>query len=93
MLVGFAWGGWETSSASQRTATTTANDAVAQRLATICVAQSQQDPAQAEKLVELKTGTSYAQTSFVSDQGWATMPGEELPENKVAAECAKLLAQ
>jgi hypothetical protein len=35
----------------------------------------------------------YKQDDFVKDQGWATMPGEEKPDNKVADACAKLLAE
>ncbi len=70
-----------------------ANDAVVQRLGAICVAQFHQDPAKDEKLIELKAGSSYEQRSFVRDQGWATMPGDEESDTKVATACAKVLAQ
>jgi predicted negative regulator of RcsB-dependent stress response len=93
MLLGFTWGGWQTSNAAQKTATSTANDAVVQRLAAICVANFQQDPAKAQKLEELKAASSNEQRSIVSDQGWALMPGEEQADRKVAAECAKWLMQ
>lgn len=93
MLVGFTWGGWVTGATAQKTATTQANGAVVQRLSNICVAQFQQDAAQTEKLVALKATSSYQQGTYVKEQGWATMPGDEQPDNKVAAECAKLLVQ
>lgn len=93
MIVGFTWGGWVTGGTAQKTATTEANAAVVQRLSTICVAQSQQDPAHTAKLVELKAASSYQQGTYVKEQGWATMPGDEQPDNKVAAECAKLLVK
>lgn len=93
MLVGFTWGGWQTGNAARNTATTTANDAVVQRLAAICVANFQQDPAGAQKLEELKAASSYAQRDIVIEQGWATMPGDEQPDTKVASACAKWLVQ
>lgn len=92
MLVGFQWGGWVTGGAAQKTATTQANNAVVQRLSAICVAQFQQDPAKAEKLIALKATSSYQQGTYVKDQGWATMPGDEQADSKVASECAKQLA-
>lgn len=93
ILIGFTLGGWQTSKAAEETATTTANDAVVQRLASICVANFQQDPANAESLEELKAGSSFAQRDYVVEQGWATMPGDEQADTRVAAACAKWLAQ
>lgn len=92
MLVGFTWGGWVTGSTSRQAATTMSNTAVVQRLSTICVAQFQQDPAKAEKLTALKAASSYQQGTYVKEQGWATMPGDEQADSKVATECAKQLA-
>jgi len=92
MLVGFTWGGWVTGGTAQKAATTLANDAVVQRLSAICVAQFQQDPAKAEKLTELKATRGYQQGTYVKEQGWATMPGDEQVDSKVASACAKQLA-
>lgn len=91
MLVGFTWGGWVTGGNSQKAATTMANNAVIQRLSSICVAQFQQDPAKDTKLAELKAVSSYQRSDYVKGQGWSTMPGEEQSDTKVAAECAKVL--
>ena len=93
MIVGFTWGGWVTAGTAERTATVVANDAVVQRLSTICVAQFQQDPAKEQKLAEFNAATSYQQRNFVREQGWATMPGDDQANNQVASECAKVLAQ
>jgi len=93
MLVGFTWGGWVTESTAQRSATIMANDAVVQRLSAICVAQFQQDPTKADKLVELKAASSYQQGSYVKEQGWSIMPGDEQSDTKVATACGKVLAQ
>ena len=91
MIIGFAWGGWVTGSTAQKLAKDMADDAVVERLAPICVAQFNQDPGKAAKLEELKEASSYQRRTFVQDQGWATMPGEEDPDRAVADECVKLL--
>ena len=91
MLVGFNWGGWMRGGVAEKMATTTAQAAVVQSLATICVAQFNLDPAKDQKLTELQATSSYERSKYVTTQGWATVPGQEKPENKVANECAKQL--
>jgi hypothetical protein len=91
MIIGFAWGGWVTGSTARRLAEEIAEDAVAARLAPICVAQFNQDPEKDLKLDELKNASSYERRGYVQEQGWATMPGEEEPDRQVVDECVKLL--
>jgi hypothetical protein len=91
MIIGFAWGGWVTGATSRRLAETMAADAVADRLAEICVAQFNQDPGKDQKLEEFKETSAYQRRTYVQDQGWATMPGEEQPDRKVVDECVRLL--
>jgi hypothetical protein len=91
MIIGFAWGGWVTGSNARMMAKDIAEDAVVERLAPICVAQFNQDPGKDAKLEELKATSSYQRRTFVQDQGWATMPGEEGPDRAVADACVKLL--
>jgi hypothetical protein len=93
MIVGFSWGGWVTGGTAQKMSETMAQDAVVQRLAPICVYQFNQDPQKAQKLTELKESNAYQKDDYVKDQGWATMPGEDQPDGKVADACAKLLVQ
>ncbi len=93
MIVGFTWGGWVTGGTAQKDATTLASTAVVERLSSICVAQFELDPAKVEKLVALKAASSYQQGTYVKEQGWSTMPGEEQSDTKVATACAKALAQ
>ena len=45
------------------------------------------------KLVELQDTRSFERDDYVKEQGWATMPGEENPDSKVADGCAKLIVQ
>jgi len=93
MLLGFTWGGWVRASTAQRAADLTARNAVVSRLATICVSQFQQDPEKDQKLPELQAASSYQRGSYVTEHGWATMPGEEQPDRRVADACAAQLIQ
>jgi hypothetical protein len=91
MIVGFGWGGWVTAGKARTTAEAMAQDAVVTRLAPICVVQSGRDPARAVKLVALKDESSWQRGEYVGKQGWATMPGEQEPDSRVAQACAALL--
>jgi hypothetical protein len=91
MIVGFTWGGWVTGSTAVRVAEARADEAVAQRLAPMCVMRAKADPASNMKMKELKDVSSWGYGEFVQKQGWATMPGEKDPDRHVAEACAKLL--
>jgi hypothetical protein len=92
LLIGFRWGGWTTGGAAQKQATVAAQGAVVERLTSICVAQSNVSPQFAQKLTELQAVKSASdRATYVTDQGWATMPGDAKPDNKVADQCAKQL--
>ena len=91
MIVGFSWGGWVTGGTARTTAESMAHDAVVKRLAPICVVLSGQDPAKAVKLVALKEASTWQQGEYVGKQGWATLPGEQEPDSRVAQACATLL--
>jgi len=91
VVVGFVWGGWTTGAAAQKLALTSSQEAVVARLASICTTQFDQDPGREQKLGELKKTSGYQIRTFVEDQGWATMPGEEKPDRGVAEECARLV--
>jgi len=95
MIIGFTWGGWVTGGTAQKMAEEKAEKAVVDRLAPICVAQFNQDPGKDQKLKELEETDSWKRRDYVKEQGWATMPGEEKPDDttvrKVADECVSLL--
>ena len=93
MIIGFTWGGWVRGATAQSMAELKAENAVARRLANICVYQSKQDSAHDQKLKDLKALSSYDRESYVEKQGWAKMPGEQDTDTKVAEDCADLLAQ
>jgi hypothetical protein len=92
MIVGFTWGGWVTGGTAQKTAEVAATKAVVERLSLICVDQFSQDPDKAQKLIAFIDTKSYQRDDYVTDQGWATMFGDEEPDRNVANVCAKLIA-
>lgn len=92
LFFGFTRGGWVTGGSARQMAATTSNDAVVARLTPICLAQFNQDPLKDQKLEELQAlNISSQRTTYVKAQGWATMPGEAQPDNKVAAACTQQL--
>lgn len=93
LILGFTWGGWMTEGGAQKEAEAMARNAVIERLTPICVAQFNQDPDSVLKLEELNGMSSYQQAQFVSDQGWATIFGEEKPDRLVANACTKMILE
>src|SRR4029453_3881856 len=84
MIVGFAWGGWTTSSTTKRMG----DEAVLAARAAICVAQFMKEPNHQEKLQELEKVSSYQRSTFIEKGGWDKMPGEEKAGYTVARACA-----
>ena len=80
MIIGFAWGGWTTSSKSQ----TKSDAAVLASQAAICVAQFMKDPS---KLKELEGIESYKRSEFIEKGGWDKMPGQKEATSGVANAC------
>ena len=92
-IVMFSTGWAVTSSTSNTNAREMTQDAVVENLAAICVAQFERTDNRDEKLNTLIETDSWKRSRYVSDQGWATMPGSESPTKDVAAECAQRLAK
>lgn len=93
IIVGFNWGGWVTGGTAKDMAKVAAQAAVVDRLALICVDNFDQDPEKATKLIALNEASTYQRDNYVTDQGWATMVGDDKPDRNVADTCAKLIAQ
>ena len=91
IFLGFTRGGWTTGTSAEEMAEKSAQSAVVARLAPICVAQFNADGQGTAKLTELKALSSYKRATFVTEQGWATMPGETAPDKQVASACANQL--
>jgi len=84
MIIGFAWGGWTTSSTTQKMS----EEAVLASQAAICVAQFMKQPNHQEKLKELEKLDSWNRADFIEKGGWDKMPGQEKAGYAVARACA-----
>lgn len=91
MILGFTWGGWVTAGTAEMLAVRRVDDALLQRLGPICAAQFKQGAGQGQKIQELEQMDNWKRGEYIEKHGWATMPGEEKPDGRVATECARLL--
>jgi hypothetical protein len=92
-IIGFNWGGWVTGSTAQQMAAATAENAVVDRLALICVEQHDQDPEKDQKLKKMMDMDEWDRGDYVTKQGWATIAGEKDPDSAVSRKCAELLSK
>ena len=95
LIVIFSAGWVVTRGSANAEAKAMASDAVMNRLAPIALAQFMEDPNKVERLKELKKLNTWGENNrsdYVEKQGWATMPGEKKPDEKVADEVARRLA-
>ena len=83
MIIGFAWGGWTTSSTSQ----SKSDAAVLASQAAICVAQFIKEPNSQEKLKEFEAVESYKRYEFIEKGGWDKMPGQKETSLGVSSAC------
>ena len=91
-IVGFSWGGWVTGGKAEQLAGARAEQAMVSSLTPICVAQFRKDPKAQASLAALKATDSWKQSDYVSEGGWATMPGSTAqPSREVASACAEAL--
>ena len=88
-VIGFNWGGWVTTGSAEAMAKEIAANAVAERLGTICVAQSNKDSQRTHKLNEMKGQDTWEIGRYIDKQSWAIMPGDEKADSGVADACAK----
>ncbi len=91
--VGFNYGGWVTGGTAAAMAKEIAEDAVTERLGSICVAQFNRDSKKDRKLKEMKGKESWDRGRYIEKQSWAIMPGEDKPDSRVADACAKHFAE
>ena len=83
MIIGFAWGGWTTSSTTK----TMTEEAVLASQAAICVAQFMKDPNHEEKLKEFGELSSWKRAEYIEKGGWDKMPGQEKSDYTVCRAC------
>src|SRR2546428_11682152 len=88
MIIGFAWGGWTTSSTTQ----TMTKEAVLASQGAICVAQFMKQPNYEKKIKKLGEVSSWQRAESIEKGGWDKMPGEEKAGSALARACADGLA-
>jgi hypothetical protein len=91
MIVGFAWGGWVTSSTAANMASKAADGANAKLAATVCAANFGRDPNAAVQLAALTKLDSWDRADFIKKGGWDALPGVKEPVAGSADLCAKQL--
>ena len=91
-LVGFAFGGWVTGGKAAEMARQQADRAVVAALAPICVDKFRHAKNVDENLGKLRAiSYSWEKGTYVSQGGWATLPGSDEPNTGVAQACAEML--
>ncbi len=80
--------GWMTTGSAEKKAEEQVQATVLELLTPICVAMFHQDSESEAKLKDLKEESPWNQADYVVKQGWATMPGHESPEKRIAKTCA-----
>jgi hypothetical protein len=83
MTIGFMWGGWTTSSTTQKLS----EEAVLTSRASICVAQFMGAPNHKLKIKEFQGAESYKKSELIENGGWDKMPGQEKAAWGVAGAC------
>ena len=91
-LIGFAFGGWVTGGKAAEMARQQADKAVIAALAPICVDKFRHANNANDNLGKLNAiSYSWDKGVYVSQGGWATLPGNSEPHQGVAQACAELL--
>jgi hypothetical protein len=83
MVIGFNWGGWSTSSTTQKMN----GEAVLASQSAICVAQFTKQPNSQDKLKEFEKIVNYQRSEFIEKGGWDKMPGQKEASSGVANAC------
>lgn len=83
-IIGFAWGGWTTTSAAQNKT----DAAVLATRAAICVAQFMSQPNYQARLEALKETSTWERPAVIEKGGWDRMPGEKEANATVSRACA-----
>jgi hypothetical protein len=91
-FVGFTFGGWVTGGKAAELAQQKSDQAVVTALAPICVDKFRHAKNADENLGKLNAiSFSWEKGTYVSQGGWATLPGSSEPNSAVAQACAEML--
>lgn len=93
LIVVFATGWVVTSKSAETAAVERVENAVIDRLVKIGIAQFEMDPNREALLNELKEVDYWKSGEFIASVGWATMPGDDTADSKVADKLARQLRE
>lgn len=88
---GFDALGWKTSAAAESLGKRQADMAVVSALASICDARFRKEANFSARLAVLEKTERYSRGEVIWKAGWATMPGNDEPNQEVGRACAELL--
>jgi membrane-bound lytic murein transglycosylase B len=89
IAIGFSWAGWVTQGTAGQMERASAEAAVVQVFAPLCVAKAEQQP---EMLVTLKEENTWRRHDFVVKAGWVDNVSDEY-RDEVAKVCASTLVE
>ena len=87
ILIGFKWGGWSTSKATQKAV----EEAVLMKQGVICADQYMKRADNKEKLKEFEGINAKQRAEFIEKGGWHKMPGQENADFGVSRHCVETL--
>lgn len=93
LIVVFATGLAVTKSSANEQAENMVAEAVTDKLATICVAQFQQDPEKDQMLKELKAVDNWKRDEYIQEQDFAKIAGIKELSSRVYNECAERILE
>ena len=85
--------GWVTGITAQKMAPTAADNSVVNRLEMICVEKYNQDPEKDQKRKIMMEQNAWERGEYIREQGWATMPGENITDRNTSRKCAGIIAK
>lgn len=89
MIIGFSWAGWVTQGAAGKMETASAESAIIQAFAPLCVAKAEPET---QKLAALKEESRWQHDDFVVEAGWVDNVSEQYQVD-VARRCAVILVE
>jgi len=92
LILGFYWGGWETTSSANRMANEQSEKKVIAALAPFCVDRFLKSADAMQSAELLKFTTNYERGSFLEMAGYTNLPGSTVTNWAVGRACGDLLA-
>ena len=92
LILGFYWGGWQTTSSANRMANEQSEKKVIAALAPFCVDRFLKSADATQSAELLKFTTNYERGSFLEKAGYTNLPGSTATNWAVGRACGDLLA-